>query len=176
MPFDGYWGEQSSIERVEFKVIPDSQTRASLDDLQASRLDVGEAGFDDEPRDVLRPFQVEQGEVLDEVGVTLDPGLIPGVLAVLVGVPAVSEPVAVDDDERAAGPQQAPGGAQRRRRVLERPEHAAAQRLATASTLASAPGGSAASPFSKVTSTFRSRALARTSAGLFSPRSTPRTV
>jgi nickel transport system substrate-binding protein len=36
--YDGYWGEQSSIDRVEFKVIPDSQTRRSA--LRSGEVDV----------------------------------------------------------------------------------------------------------------------------------------
>ncbi|MGH8930253.1 MAG: ABC transporter substrate-binding protein, partial [Egibacteraceae bacterium] len=38
MPYDAYWGEQSSIERVEFRVIPDSQTRVSA--LRAGEVDL----------------------------------------------------------------------------------------------------------------------------------------
>ncbi|MGH8930228.1 MAG: ABC transporter substrate-binding protein [Egibacteraceae bacterium] len=36
--YDGYWGERSSIERVEFKAIPDSQTRLSA--LRAGEVDL----------------------------------------------------------------------------------------------------------------------------------------
>ncbi len=36
--YDGYWGEQSSIDRVEFKVIPDSQTRVSA--LRSGEVDL----------------------------------------------------------------------------------------------------------------------------------------
>ncbi|MGH8909075.1 MAG: ABC transporter substrate-binding protein [Egibacteraceae bacterium] len=36
--YDGYWGEQPRIDRVEFKVIPDSQTRLSA--LRAGEIDL----------------------------------------------------------------------------------------------------------------------------------------
>jgi nickel transport system substrate-binding protein len=36
--YDGYWGDQSSLDRVEFKAIPDSQTRLSA--LRAGEVDI----------------------------------------------------------------------------------------------------------------------------------------